>query len=228
MNPTLSVIITTIFAAVIFTLWPQIDQTVTRLFFGPQGFAAAHSEPLNEIREILYGAIYAMLLLAISSFAFAIFGKPLWGVPIRIWGFISALFLLGPGFLVNTLLKGHWGRARPDAVAEFGGTMQFSPALIPSDQCPSNCSFVSGEGAGATALFIAIFVLLPFIATQKWHSTVLAIAAVICGTGIALRVAMGRHFLSDTIFAMLFVTLIALILHRVIIGPKRLAPNSDL
>ena len=41
----------------------------------------------------------------------------------------------------------------------FGGNLTFSPPWWPSDQCLSNCSFVSGEVSGATATAIALLLV---------------------------------------------------------------------
>ena len=36
-------------------------------------------------------------------------------------------FIMGPGILVNSVFKDHWGRARPVTVEQFGGDLVFSP-----------------------------------------------------------------------------------------------------
>ena len=46
---------------------------------------------------------------------------PVLGVPVRSWGYILLLYALGPGLLVDGLLKRFWGRARPADVQTFGG-----------------------------------------------------------------------------------------------------------
>ncbi|MEI9804295.1 MAG: hypothetical protein WDN48_07260 [Pseudolabrys sp.] len=56
---------------------------------------------------------------------------------------------LGPGLAVNVLLKDHWGRPRPIDVTQFGGMDKFVPWWDPRGACPNNCSFVSGDVAGA-------------------------------------------------------------------------------
>ena len=121
-------------------------------------------------------------------------------------------YLLGPALLVDGILKAQWGRARPANITEFGGPLEFSPALRLSDQCPSNCSFVSGEGAGATAMLIAVMLVLRNQKSGRYSRLAGRIAIAIAVTGLGLRIVMGRHFLSDTLFAVLFVTLIALLL----------------
>ena len=44
------------------------------------------------------------------------------GVPGRAAVFLVLSLLLGPGLLVNVILKDNWGRPRPGSVVEFGGT----------------------------------------------------------------------------------------------------------
>ncbi|HHC74355.1 MAG TPA: hypothetical protein ENK78_04730, partial [Thiothrix sp.] len=43
--------------------------------------------------------------------------------------FILLTFVLGPGLLVNTVFKDHWGRPRPDAIQQFGGHEPYFPPL---------------------------------------------------------------------------------------------------
>jgi lipid A 4'-phosphatase len=138
----------------------------------------------------------------------------LW-LPQRAWGFILALYILAPGLLVNAGLKSHWGRARPAAVQEFGGTAQFTPALQPADECLRNCSFVSGEASAAAALAISVaaglYVLRGRMAPVTLRAGLWAAFAVAV-LGSLLRLATGRHFLSDVVFAWLLTAGVALVL----------------
>ena len=63
--------------------------------------------------------------------------------------FLIATMALAPGLLVNVVLKDHWGRPRPIDVTQFGGTEHFVAWWDPRGDCPKNCSFVSGDVAGA-------------------------------------------------------------------------------
>ena len=63
--------------------------------------------------------------------------------------FLMATLALGPGLLVNVLLKDHWGRPRPVDVTQFGGDQHFVAWWDPRGECPNNCSFVSGDVAAA-------------------------------------------------------------------------------
>ena len=203
-------------AAVIFTLWPGIDITVTSWFHSEtSGFTWARSTLVNIARDVIKNIMYAMTLLALAFWVASFTGWKLRSIPGRLWGFIFTLFIIGPGILVNWVLKEHWGRARPSSTTEFGGTADFTPALRITDQCATNCSFVSGEGSGATALALSFVLLAPYllpIGSKGSRKRQLAALLIIPAIGLLLRVAMGRHFLSDTIFAILIVLAVAFLL----------------
>ena len=124
--------------------------------------------------------------------------------------FLVAALAIGPGILVNTVLKDHWGRARPFQIEAFGGTRQFTPAPVPADQCARNCSFVSGHAALGFSL-VAFAFLLP---AGRPRNIVMA-GALAFGALIGLgRIAAGHHFLSDVVDAGLVVVATTWLLHR--------------
>lgn len=114
------------------------------------------------------------------------------------------LFLLvglaaGPGLVVNWLFKGHWGRPRPRDVVEFGGSMDFMPALVPGGACERNCSFVAGHPS--SVFWLAAFGFL-VAGTRRYTVFVAAsLAGLIVGWG---RLVQGAHFLSDVVFSGVF------------------------
>ena len=107
--------------------------------------------------------------------------------------FLLLALILGPGLVVNALFKEHVGRARPHQVVEFGGTQQYKPAFVISEECQTNCSFVSGHAAGAFFILSLSWVLHQ----QRWLWLGLLLG---CLTGGG-RMLQGGHFLSDVIFA---------------------------
>jgi lipid A 4'-phosphatase len=125
----------------------------------------------------------------------------------------AALFLilsltLGPGILVNGLLKEGWARPRPGMVTEFGGDYVFKPWWDPRGTCDSNCSFVSGEASSAIWM-VAPAVLAP----APWNYVAVG-AAVVYSAAIAfLRMLVGGHFLTDVIFAGIFTCLVVWVVH---------------
>ena len=203
--------------AALFVLFPSIDLAVSSWFFRQgQGFPV-HANPTAEaLRWTIWRLSEGMLLVAVVFLIATVFRKGIDELTARHWWFVVLLYLLGPGILVNGLLKANWGRARPSDVAEFAGPLEFTPPLEVSDQCLRNCSFVSGEGAAAFAFAISMLILLSAVrGRMKRFQLQLAVGAALAVgiVGPLLRVMAGRHFLSDTLFAAIFTLAIALALH---------------
>jgi membrane-associated phospholipid phosphatase len=122
---------------------------------------------------------------------------------LRAFAFLALSLALGPGLLVNLLLKDHWHRPRPVQVEAFGGTMPFRPYYRADGACRRNCSFVSGEGS------TAVWCLAPALLAPPPLQTAAVLAAVAFSAGTCvLRMAFGGHFLSDVVFAALLTWLI--------------------
>ncbi|MGX9352778.1 phosphatase PAP2 family protein [Shimia sp. W99] len=204
-------IVLTAILAMIFTVWPALDLWVSGLFYSEgHGFWLGKVDVIQNLRKAIWSLILLTLFFSLAALIFSKIVRTTTPRLDKVWEVIVLTYLLGPALLVNAILKEHWGRARPSTITEFGGTRDFTPALIPSDQCATNCSFVSGEGAGSTALLIAILLIVRNMAPGRYTRHVTIAAFIIAGMGLSFRVLMGRHFLSDTILAALFVTLIAL------------------
>ena len=112
---------------------------------------------------------------------------------------------LGPGLLVNTMLKDHSHRPRPAQVQQFGGLEAFRPFYRFDGACLRNCSFVSGEGS------TAFWTVAPALLVPLAYRAPAVAAALLFGamTGL-LRMAFGGHFLSDTVFGALLTWLVIL------------------
>jgi membrane-associated phospholipid phosphatase len=136
--------------------------------------------------------------------------------------FLIATLALAPGLLVNVLLKDHWGRPRPIDVTQLGGDQKFVAWWDPRGDCPSNCSFVSGDVAGA------MWTIAPAaLAPPHWRALAYA-AALALGTGMGtIRVMAGAHFPSDVIFAGIFTFLIIWITYAVIYRWRRTRFSDD-
>ncbi len=199
-------------AGSIFQAWPQIDLAVAGWFYVPgQGFPLDQSAPLLLIRHALPYVIGIFVVGAIAQ-------KLRRRITTRDMLFVLLAFALGPGLLVNTGLKDHWGRARPGQLAVFGGTSRFTPPLTVSDQCEHNCSFVAGDPSVGFAL------LAPALLWRRRRlGTVLAVASGV-GLGV-IRIMQGGHFLSDVVFCGLFVTALICVLYGPMISTER-APGG--
>jgi len=199
----------------LFLVFPQIDLAVSALFYRPaDGFFLRPNLVVRMIYDavpVLTWGLGGALVLALG--AAMLRRPPMAGLKMRPLVFLLASLLIGPGLLTNTLLKDHWGRARPAQVTEFGGTKTFSPPIIPTDQCDHNCSFVAGHPAMAFYTLSFSFLL------SGRRRRAAEIAAVSFGIAVGLvRIMQGGHFLSDVIFAGLVVYSAAWVLHILIMG----------
>jgi lipid A 4'-phosphatase len=208
-----------------FALWPGIDLAVSGWFYRPgEGFWLAADARLALVRAVIWNLSTAVAVGAAIALILAALRRPIPGFEARRAGFVFLLYAVGPGLIVNGLLKRYWGRARPADIVEFGGTRTFTPPWLPAHECSVNCSFVSGEGSAAAALMIVALGFVPYLRRRLpgWAFRVyLAFAVLVPLTGIALRIVTGRHFLSDTVFAVLLVVTIALLLHRLLLAGRR-------
>lgn len=221
-----TVALASVLAMVPFVLAPSIDTVVAGLFFDGKVWMGG---PLSDaLRSALWRLSGVVLFASFVLWLVALLRKALaFGGSARFWGLIVLVYTLGPGLMADGLLKRFWGRARPADVTGFGGAMDFTPPWMPADQCLSNCSFVSGEVSGSTATAIALLLVLGL-----WRARLSPLAyRLLAAAALALplvsalqRMATGRHFLSDVVFAMLFTLLVASILRVALFGRK--APVS--
>ncbi|MEO8244986.1 MAG: phosphatase PAP2 family protein [bacterium] len=200
----------------LFAWMPGLDLAVSGWFFDGQGFWVENNSWIEGLRLTLYAAEDIAAFIALGAALLAVWrGRTILAMRARDWLYGFALFALGPGLLVNVIIKPLWGRARPWQVTEFGGHMQFTEAWQISDQVLRGRSFVSGEMAGATALAVVLTMivranraLLGEVGYRLGLALVLAIPLVTAWQ----RMAAGRHFLSDVVFAGLLVALLARLL----------------
>jgi lipid A 4'-phosphatase len=190
-------------AVVLFLFLPQIDLATSRLFYvSGHGFVWGDWPPVRFLYRAVPWIGWSMLALTGTAAIWLFLAeRPLWRFDRKALAFFVLSIVLGPGLLANTVLKDHWGRARPTQIEAFGGARQFTPAPLPADECARNCSFVSGHAAVGFAL-LAFAWLLPVGACRIAAQVgALGIGALI---GLA-RVVQGAHFLSDVVFAGLLV-----------------------
>ena len=109
---------------------------------------------------------------------------------------------VGPGLIVNYILKDHFGRARPSQIAYFHGTKEFAPAFSISNQCNTNCSFSSGHAA-ISYYYTSLAYIVSSIYFIRIYSSFIIFGSIVGFT----RILMGGHFLSDVI-ASCFIILI--------------------
>ena len=211
-----------VLSVALFALAPSIDLFFSGLFYDPQhGFVLAAWTPLVELEKLVRWITVANLaVVAGGALWLRLVGRPLWRLDRNALIFLLAALVVGPGIVANTILKDHWGRARPYQIEAFGGDKQFTAAPVPADQCTRNCSFVSGHAALGFSLVSLAFLLPAGRRRTAAFGTALALGGLI-GLG---RIAVGHHFLSDVVYAGLIVVGTTWLLHRWIVVYDGTAP----
>lgn len=205
----------------VFSLFPQIDIAVSNMFRDPgSGFTVGQ---LFAVRVLHEGWDIAARVTAVVLAAYVLASLKWKGLAPRgrrrAATFLLLVLLIGPGLIVN-LFKDTWGRARPVNVEEMGGDRRFTPALVPSDQCPRNCAFTSGHAA------FGFWWMAPAFVDRRRRGMWLALGLAL-GLGIGLlRIAQGGHFVSDVLFSGWIVYGTMLALRALILRRPRRRPTA--
>lgn len=204
-----------VLSSLLFVAFAGIDILVARQFFD-QRFYMADQRWTQWLHESV-GAVIVMsvsTLLAVYAFN-RIARRNVGGVTGKKVVYLLLVGALGAGVIVNATLKDNFGRVRPRNVQEFGGIGTFTPAFVVSHGCRRNCSFSSGDSAGA-------FFLATMAMALSRRRVVIAAAT---GFGIAVslaRIASGAHFLSDTIVSFFIMMIVADVLHHYLFVVQRM------
>jgi membrane-associated PAP2 superfamily phosphatase len=197
-----------------FGLYPELDLKLAALFFHPeqQRFTSYFYRWLGPFREIAMWLVGAIAVLPLAALAFKVhWPRRRLLIPGRAILLLLSTLALGPGLVVNMGLKEHWGRSRPIDAPELGGGERFTAWWDPRGVCPKNCSFVSGDAAGA------FWTMAPAaLAPPAWRPAAYG-AAIAFGAAVGLlRMAFGGHFFSDIVFAGVIMFLIIWTVHGLI------------
>jgi lipid A 4'-phosphatase len=191
-------------AAIVFVGWPGIDLAAARIFYvEPRHFLFNHSALATALRWGFRALTWGTAIAAVTGIILALARRRhLFGLGLPEWIFLALVLITGPGLIANTLLKDNWARPRPIHVVEFGGPDRFTPVLERSGACVRNCSFISGEASATFALGFAIAML-----ARRRRAELMAAAVALGGVAGLIRMGEGGHFLSDVVFAGVFMAL---------------------
>jgi membrane-associated PAP2 superfamily phosphatase len=198
----------------LFLAFPGLDLWASGAFYVPgRGFFLAADRALVVFRNSAdwLVALVALLLLASLGLKLTRPEEASRIAPSRVL-FLLASLILGPGLLVNLILKDHWGRPRPFTLAAFGGSNPYVPVWEISSFCSRNCSFVAGEASAAAWLIGAALALPP-----RWRLPGVIAASVYALLIGANRIAFGGHFLSDVLLSFSLTFLVMAPLHRLFV-----------
>lgn len=189
-------------SSLVLVAFSQIDIRISELFFD-HGFYLAGQGWTRLLHDSVGDFITVSMISTIAIYAFNRLSKRnVFEIDGKRVLYLFLVLILGAGLIVNVILKDNFGRARPRDVEEFGGSRHFTPAFVIGSGCRSNCSFSSGDAAGA---FFPL--ALSLVLTRRRKITAAAV-----GFGVAVsfsRIAIGAHFLSDTVVSFFVMLIVA-------------------
>ncbi|HEY2291915.1 MAG TPA: phosphatase PAP2 family protein [Thermoanaerobaculia bacterium] len=205
----LAAIVTALFAAT------PLDLVAARAFYRP---GALDHWPLA--KELPWSALYRLApwitaVLVLSGLAALALGIARGHSDWRRHGiFLLLSVVVGPGLLVNTIFKDHWGRPRPRDVVEFGGPSHYRPAPLPGGE--GGASFPCGHCSVGFLFAAGWWMWRRRRPARAWGSLALGLLA---GFALGLgRMAAGGHFLSDVIWSALLALGVAHVLYYYVLS----------
>lgn len=195
---------------------PSLDLALSARFYHPASTPPWYLEtspPWNGLYR--YGE-YPALIMAGGALSILLgsYLQPSWRTYRRHCLFLILAVALGPGLLVNGVLKPAWGRPRPRHIEPFGGVQPFRPWWQPGGPGAGE-SFPSGHAAMGYILLAGAFV----VPRQRcpWASRCACVCALGFGTLLGVtRLVQGGHFASDVLWAGGLMYSLTSILHKVL------------
>ncbi len=192
----------------LFYFYSELDIYVSKFFYIENEFLSERLTFIKDLRSCLKNLMIIIPSLALTYLIIIklnIFDKNRRIKKLRFK--IACLGLIigpvvGSGIIANLIFKENWGRARPVHIQEFGGDKEFTPAFVKTNQCKTNCSWISGETSAAFSFLAGILVLKNRIFLTI--NIILGLLVFFC------RISMGGHFLSDNLFSIIFMIYIAI------------------
>ena len=176
----------------------DVDVWLSARFYDPErGWYLQQAAPWRWLYD--YGK-YPPFGLAVGAFLVLLGG--LWKTSLarkrRGCAVVVLAVVLGPGLVVNGVLKPYWGRPRPRHIEPFGGTQAFRRWWQPGGAGVGR-SFPSGHAAMGFVLVAGTALIPPSRSCVRWCVWVAALLyGSLMGWG---RIVQGGHFLSDVVWA---------------------------
>lgn len=175
----------------------ELDLSIAQTFYKNNSWHLSKKQPWNFIYH--YGT-YPALIIGLCSIL-TLFGSFSIDKLTRYRKealYILLVLIIGPGLLVNSTFKDHWGRPRPREVKEFGGKWEFREVWEPG---------VPGKGKSFPCghCSMGFFLITIYFAYRNKNKFVkygaIPLALLHGGLMSFARMMQGGHFLSDTIWS---------------------------
>jgi len=177
--------------------WDLDRSIVSRFYTTSDGWYLGNHQPWKWLYE--YGTIPGLVLTVSALFAWVTCLMKTRLHHLRPYFLIIVLTtVIGPGVLVNGILKNYWGRPRPRQVQEFGGQWEYRHLHQPGTPGRGE-SFTCGH---CTMGFLFCS-LLVFRRKNTWIAVAGGTSGLILGGLLgAARVVQGAHFPSDVLWSL--------------------------
>lgn len=198
------------------------DMRLSALAYQPGGWTLGNVQPWRFFYLYGYYPTYILGGVALGLFVATFFMPTLSGFR-KGAAFMVILLALGPGLLVNTVFKGHWGRERPRQMSSFGGNKAYQQPWERGEPGTGR-AFPSGHAAAAFYLAMPYFALRrrkPRVAI--WVYSVGMLYGILMGIA---RITQGGHFVSDILWAWGVVHLTAVALYYLMGLDSEKSPHS--
>jgi membrane-associated PAP2 superfamily phosphatase len=191
----------------------DLDRRIAAHFYDPsEGWYLADKQPWRWLYR--YGTIPGLLLslTAVTGWFWSL-ATPRIKYLQRYFLIIVLTAILGPGVLVNGILKNYWSRPRPRQVEEFGGQWNYRHPHQPG---------IPGKGksfpCGHCSMGFLFCSLMVFRRHKAWLAyTGGAFGLLLGGLLSAARIVQGAHFLSDTLWSMGILLMLPTALHFIVL-----------
>jgi hypothetical protein len=132
--PELVVLVSLTIVAVVLFSATSLDIETVRPFYHHE-----HEDPWPDKEQPLWSLCYksahwVTASLAVAGVAMFVLGIIREGSKRMRWYgvFVLICVILGPGLIINLVLKDHWGRPRPRQIVEFGGRYEYVQPFVPA------------------------------------------------------------------------------------------------
>jgi len=197
----------------------DLDRRLASRFYDPSlGWYLADKQPWSWLYHYgtVPGIILSLAALAGWFWSYASNNMRTWH---RYFLVIVLTAILGPGVLVNGILKNYWSRPRPREVVEFGGTWAYRHAHQPG---------IPGKGesfpCGHCTMGFLFCSLMVFRRHHRWLAYTGAAMGISLGALLSMtRIVQGAHYLSDTLWSMGIVLILPWLLYGLICSKSPLS-----
>lgn len=198
-------------ASTVLFRFSNLDIRLQSFFYNPETGWAFNSSPVAKF-IYHYGNIPALLTAIAALVVFILgFSKARYLPYRKLSIFLVLAMVVGPGILVNSILKDNWGRPRPREIKQFGGEQAYEAPLTYDATSPGK-SFPCGHATMGFYFFAIAFLLRRH---RPRASRVVLLIAALWGCTIGyVRMGQGGHFASDVLWAGLLVYLTSFLLYR--------------